>query len=116
PVPLAQGTPAEGYPWHWSVTPWLEGENATIERIADLRQAASALAQFVAALERIDPTGGPHPGPPNSSRGVPLAERDPAVRPAIEALRGILDADAATAAWDAALRAPAWHGPPVGIP
>src|SRR5438045_2567318 len=46
PVPLAKGTPAEGYPWHWSVYGWLEGENATIERIADPGQAATELAQF----------------------------------------------------------------------
>src|SRR5947207_9742242 len=58
PVPLAKGTPAEGYPWHWSIYRWLEGENATIERLADLHQAATALAEFVAALQRIDPAGG----------------------------------------------------------
>jgi hypothetical protein len=42
------GMPAEGYPCHWSVCRWLAGENAIIERIADLRQAAIALAPFVA--------------------------------------------------------------------
>ena len=50
PVPLAKGIPGEGYPWNWSVYPWLEGENATIERIADPRQAATELAQFIAAM------------------------------------------------------------------
>jgi aminoglycoside phosphotransferase (APT) family kinase protein len=34
PVPLAKGTPGEDYPFAWSVYPWLEGENATIERFA----------------------------------------------------------------------------------
>jgi aminoglycoside phosphotransferase (APT) family kinase protein len=53
--------PAESYPCHWSVCGWLAGENAIIERIADLRQAAIALSPFVAALQRIDPTGGPPP-------------------------------------------------------
>ena len=37
----AAGNPGEGYPWHWSVYRWLEGENATIECIADPRQAAA---------------------------------------------------------------------------
>jgi aminoglycoside phosphotransferase (APT) family kinase protein len=115
PVPLAKGTPAEGYPWHWSVYRWLEGENATIDRIADLRQAATDLAQFVAALQRIDPTGGPPPGEHNFGHGVPLAERDPPVREAIASLDGMLDVAAVTAAWEAALRAPAWQGPPVWI-
>jgi aminoglycoside phosphotransferase (APT) family kinase protein len=115
PVPLAKGTPGEGYPWHWSIYRWLDGENATIERIADPRQAATELAHFIAALQRIDPTGGPPPGPHNSSRGVPLATRDSHTRTAIEALQGIIDADAATAAWEAALQAPVWPGPPVWI-
>jgi len=115
PVPLAQGTPAEGYPWHWSVYRWLEGENATIECIADLRQAATELAQFVAALQRIDPTGGPPPGAHNSSRGVPLATRDAQTRAAIASLHSMIDTDAATAAWEAALQTPAWHAPPVWI-
>ena len=39
PVPLAMGRPAEGYPWHWSVCRWLEGETAAVERVADLRRS-----------------------------------------------------------------------------
>jgi aminoglycoside phosphotransferase (APT) family kinase protein len=115
PVPLTKGTPGEGYPWHWSVYRWLDGENATLERIADPRQAATELAQFIAALQRIDPTGGPTPGPHNSGRGVPLATRDSHTRTAIEALQGIIDADVAIAAWEAALQAPPWRRPPVWI-
>ncbi len=115
PVPLAKGTPAEGYPWPWSVCRWLAGENATIECIADLRQAATALAQFIAALQRIDPTGGPPPGAHNFFRGVSLAMRDARTREAIETLHGMIDVNAASAAWEAALRAPAWHRAPVWI-
>jgi len=115
PVPLAKGTPGQGYPWHWSVYRWLEGENATIECIADPRQAATGLAQFLAALQCIDPTGGPPPGPHNSFRGVPLATRDAATRAAILTLHGALDAAAVTAAWEAALQAPTWRDPPVWI-
>src|SRR5688500_18661206 len=40
PVPLAKGIPAEGYPWEWGVYRWLEGENATLDRIADPHRAA----------------------------------------------------------------------------
>jgi len=115
PVPLAKGKPSEGYPWNWSVCRWLEGENATMERIADPRQAAMELAQFIAALQRIDPTDGPTPGPYNSFRGVPLASRDSQTRTAIASLHSILDTDAVTAAWEAALRAPVWQDRPVWI-
>jgi aminoglycoside phosphotransferase (APT) family kinase protein len=115
PIPLARGNPGEGYPWHWSVYRWLEGENATIERIADPRQAAIDLARFIAALQRVDSTGGPPPGPHNFSRGEPLAMRNTRTRDAIAALRGELDVGVVTVVWDAAVGAPAWHGPPVWL-
>ncbi len=80
-----------------------------------MRQTALDLAQFIWALQRIDATDGPRPGTHNFGRGVPLAERDPATRAAIAKLDAMLDTDAVTAAWHAALRAPAWDGPPVWI-
>jgi len=115
PIPLAAGAPGAGYPWRWSVYRWLDGENATLDRLADPCQAAADLAGFVAALHAIDATDGPPPGAHNSWRGVPLAARDAETRTAIAALRGALDMDAATAAWEAALAAPAWEGPPVWL-
>jgi len=116
PTPLAVGMPAEGYPWHWSVCRWLEGENAIIGKIADPRQAAVALAQFIASIQSIDAAGGPVPGPHNSYRGVPLALRDKGVREAIANLNDDkLDGAKATAAWEEALRAPVWQGPPVWL-
>src|SRR6516165_2756429 len=80
PVPIAKGTPSDGYPWQWSIYKWLKGENATIERIPDTAQAAHDLAHFIAALQQIDPTGGPLPGSHNSFRGVPLITRDAETR------------------------------------
>ncbi len=115
PVPLAMGQPAEGYPWQWSVSRWLDGETATVKHIADPLEAATDLAWFVAALQRIDPAGGPPPGEHNSFRGEPLASRDEETRDAIASLQDVLDADAATAAWDAALGTPEWNGPPVWL-
>src|SRR5918998_2231825 len=112
PVPLAKGSPADGYPWHWSVYRWLEGETATAERIADLRQFATTLADFLTALQRIDSAGGPPPGRHNFFRGGPLTVYDAETRQAISALDGRIDGGAATAAWEAALAA-GWHGPPV---
>jgi aminoglycoside phosphotransferase (APT) family kinase protein len=115
PTPLAKGSPGEGYPWHWSVYTWLEGENALSEPVSDLRQAALDLAGFISALQRIDPTGGPLPGPENFNRGEPLANRDANTRASIELLHGIIDTTAATAAWEADLHAPIWDRPPVWI-
>jgi len=115
PVPLAVGEPADGYPFEWSIYTWLEGETATVARIGDLSQAATDLAQFVAALQRVDPTDGPPPGAHNSFRGVPLSTRDEPTRAAIASLGGTIDLSAVTAAWEAALRAPEWRLPPVWI-
>jgi aminoglycoside phosphotransferase (APT) family kinase protein len=115
PVPVAEGTPAEGYPCSWSVYRWLEGENATVAPIADLDRAADDLAGFIAALQRIDTAGAPGPGEHNFSRGEPLAARDADVRASLVTVRDELDVEAATAVWEAALRAPDWPRPPVWI-
>jgi len=45
--------------------------------------------------------------PHDSKRGAPLATRDSSTRAAIAALDGMVDTDMVTAAWDAALGAPA---------
>jgi len=110
PVPLGKGEPGEGYPWHWSVHAWLNGENPAVGRVTDPGSLARELAQFVAALHRIDPAGGPP-----ADRGIPLEEREAPTRTAIDALHGMIDTAAATAAWDVALQAPAWPSLPVWI-
>ncbi len=114
PVPLVKGIPGEGYPWLWSVYGWLEGENATLERITDLSQFAISLAEFLLALQRIDATDGPPAGEHNFFRGGSLMNYDAETRAKIEELAGEVDADAATRVWESALNA-TWHGSPVWI-
>ncbi|MBN1877037.1 MAG: aminoglycoside phosphotransferase family protein [Anaerolineae bacterium] len=114
PTPLAMGLPAYGYPWHWSIYRWLEGEPAAVERIADLRRFARDLAQFLAALQRIDPAGGPPPGRHNFWRGGPLTTYDADTRRAIAILNDEIDTGAAIAVWKTALKS-TWHGSPVWI-
>jgi aminoglycoside phosphotransferase (APT) family kinase protein len=115
PVPLAVGEPGAGFPYHWTVCPWLDGENATLDRLFDPHQAAEELAAFISALQKIDPTGGPAPGSHNFGRGVPLIDRDTQTRAAIASLQGTIDADAVNDEWQTALDAPAWHRSPVWI-
>ena len=112
PVPLAKGVPAEGYPFPWSVYRWIEGETATVGRIGDPVEFATTLAEFLVALQRIDPTGGPPPGPHNFFRGGSLKVYDAEVRRALAALDGEIDTRAAREVWNSALDA-AWQGPPV---
>jgi aminoglycoside phosphotransferase (APT) family kinase protein len=116
PVPVAQGRPADGYPWPWSVQRWLPGDPASLDRIDDPARFADDLAAFVRALHAIDATGGPP-----ATRGRPLLRRDAQTRQAIQTLSersdwsDRLDAGAAIRIWEAALAAPDWAGPPVWI-
>lgn len=115
PEPVAGGEPGEGYPFRWAVYTWLEGDNATSDRIADERRLAADLAALIGALWRIDLAGGPEPGPWNVFRGEPISRRDEAVRSAIAKLGGEVDAERVTAAWERDSSAPEWDGPPVWI-
>jgi aminoglycoside phosphotransferase (APT) family kinase protein len=116
PAPLARGSPAEGYPFDWSVYRWLDGETAVRERIHDLVAFATTLADFLIALQRIDPTGAPPAGRHSFFRGCPLTVYDAETRSAIDQLHGDVHEAAATAVWDAAVVAarpavPVWfHG------
>jgi aminoglycoside phosphotransferase (APT) family kinase protein len=83
--------------------------------VADPTGTATDLARFVAALQRVDPTGGPSPGEHNSLRGVSLTTRDRGTRAVIATLDDTFDTDALTAAWDAAVQTPPWHGPGVWL-
>jgi aminoglycoside phosphotransferase (APT) family kinase protein len=69
PTPYRLGKPAQGYPWRWSVLPWLAGVAADQEE-PDAHQA-KPFASFLRALH------GPAPcnAPLNSVRGVPLNQR-----------------------------------------
>ncbi|MFH8288313.1 aminoglycoside phosphotransferase family protein [Streptomyces sp. NPDC018059] len=111
PVPVARGGPGEGYPYAWSVFRWLDGTTPTPGRpLAEPVLFAWDVAGFLAALREVDPAGAPA-----AYRGEPLAERDGSTRAVIARLRGAVDAGAATAVWDAALRAPAWQGSAVWL-
>jgi aminoglycoside phosphotransferase (APT) family kinase protein len=118
PTPLALAEPTADFPYPWGVYTWLEGESITLKGLRDPADAARSLAGFLQALQGVDTTGGPLPGPHNSGRGVPLATRDEAVRRAITELieqNDPLDPALLLSAWEAALAAPAHTGPPVWL-
>jgi len=114
PIPIAMGVPTNGFPWHWSIYRWLEGENATIERIDNLHRFATTLARFLTTLQQIDPADGPPPEKHNFFRGGPLAHYDTEIRDAIAALDSKIDSEAVTAVWEASLKAK-WNGTPVWL-
>ena len=111
PVPLAVGEPADGYPFRWYVSPWLDGENPRLD--ADLRSLAVDLAAFVLALERVDTAGAP--GPRVGQRGGDLGGADERTRKRAEELRDQTDVDGLLAVWDAGRHAPPFAGTPVWV-
>ena len=112
PEPLAKGEPGCGFPRPWSVYRWIDGQTAAAGRIADMSEFAADLADFLAALYKVDPSGGPLPGTHNFFRGGSPAYYDAETRAALTALHGHIDTRLAGEVWEAALAA-RWDGPPV---
>ena len=110
PQPVARGVPSDEFPLPWSVYRWLDGEVATVDRIADLTVFASDLAAFLVALRDVDPAGGPAHGPHSWFRGGPLATFDEQTRRLLATLDGTIHATAVSAVWDDALHR-AFEGP-----
>lgn len=75
PVPQHLGRPDEGYPYAWSVVPWLDGVPAVTDAGAfaevDAEEVARSLASFLVALHVPSPDA----APANPVRGIPLAAR-----------------------------------------
>ncbi len=112
PEQLATGEPDAGYPFRWSVHRWIEGAPVSRAPVEDLVTLAEDLAAWLAALQRIDTTGGPDAAM-HDLRGAPLALRDAETRRGLAALADEIDVDSALAVWEDALRAERWSRPPV---
>ncbi|MEV6965779.1 aminoglycoside phosphotransferase family protein [Hamadaea sp. NPDC051192] len=111
PVPLAIGRPGSGYPYSWSIYPWLDGSQSNPNDIVDPIRFAVDLAEFLVALQRVDPTDGPGPGLHNWYRGGTLRTYQPEVDRSLTALDSHLDVELAREIWKTALDAP-WNGKP----
>lgn len=102
PVPVRVGIPGRGYPWRWSVLPWLEGTPAD-QALPDANQAAP-LAAFLLALHKPAPAD----APVNPVRGVSLQSRAAGVEERLQRLRTKTDlvTQEIDTVWQAALAAP----------
>jgi aminoglycoside phosphotransferase (APT) family kinase protein len=83
PVPTALriGRPAQGYPWSWSVLPWIPGRPA--DEAPPGSDQAIPFASFLRALHQPAPDDAPE----NAVRGVPLAARAEPVEERLVRLR-----------------------------
>lgn len=119
-APVRRGLPGPGYPWHWSVCPWIDGVSGTAVPRADRTRSAPALARFLAGFHRPAPAGAPISP---VGRGGPLAGRDAVVRARLTALAGgtahpvpaLHAVPALLGVWDAAVAAPPWTGKPLWL-
>jgi len=112
PYPERIGHPAHGYPWPWSIVPYLPGEPAATADKLDLPLAAAAIAGFLGAMH----VPAPADAPPNPFRGVPLAERaENFGKNDLNTLAGQVDRAAVLGVWEDALAAPVFAGPPVWL-
>ncbi|WP_372696799.1 aminoglycoside phosphotransferase family protein [Arthrobacter sp. JSM 101049] len=73
PIPAAirRGRPGSGYPYHWAVVPWFEGESAARRSARDRDGYAASLGRFLRLLHVPAPADAPH----NRVRGIALATR-----------------------------------------
>lgn len=111
PAPARTGRPGLGYPWPWSIVPYLPGQVAAETPPADPAAAAVSLGGFLAALH----TPAPPDAPVNPFRGVPLVERTGTVMQNLSAVADQVDGAAVRRTWAAALAAPRWAEPPVWV-
>jgi aminoglycoside phosphotransferase (APT) family kinase protein len=102
PVPIRVGQPAFGFPWRWSVVPWLVGATAEISPVAALE--APRLASFLRALHVAEPADAPR----NFERAATLASRAAAIGERMRHLERTTDMinDRIRRAWSEALAAP----------
>jgi aminoglycoside phosphotransferase (APT) family kinase protein len=112
PAPLRIGAPGCGYPWSWSIVPWLDGESADLAPPAPSQ--AGPLAGFLRALHQPAPAE----APANPVRGIPLQARAAVVEERLGRLSRLtgMVGPQVLAIWRGALdappeRAPTWlHG------
>jgi aminoglycoside phosphotransferase (APT) family kinase protein len=69
PVPYRLGKPSQGYPWQWSILPWLPGVTADQQE-----PHANQAPRFAAFLRSLHIPAPPN-APSNPVRGVPLHHR-----------------------------------------
>lgn len=102
PVPYRVGIPALGYPWRWSVLPWLTGSPADLE--PPHSGQAKRFGEFLWALH----VPAPDDAPKNPFRGVPLKERAEAIAARLTRLETNTELITPTlkTLWQSALNAP----------
>ncbi|MBN1172554.1 MAG: aminoglycoside phosphotransferase family protein [Micromonosporaceae bacterium] len=94
PVPVRIGRPGSGYPWPWSIVPWVDGRSGEYGPLAPSQ--TRQMGAFLAALHRPAPPDAPR----NTWRGVPLTAKVASVAAMIDRLAERSKASSAAVRWD----------------
>ena len=111
PVPVRTGRPGCGFPWTWSIVPWLDGQSAATAPPADGMATAVQLGEFLRALHHVAPSDAPR----NPWRGVPLENRTPTVLERVAQLGDRVDNARIRTLSAEMVRTPHWPGPPLWL-
>lgn len=103
PAPVVSGAPGCGFPWPWSVVPWVDGEDSDLSPMS--ASSATAWLGFLFELHQLTVRDAPI----NPFRGVPLSHREQAVSERLESLEAATNMvnPALRSAWQEALEADA---------
>lgn len=100
PVPVREGFPACGYPWRWSVIPWVEGADAMKAPLTG--ESADELGRALRQVHIPAPDGSPH----TPWRTTPLREREDETHERMDKVSAmahdqdfVWDADSAQSLW-----------------
>lgn len=111
PTPVHAGTPGAGYPWAWSVVPWIDGTAIEHHAVPDWLTVAEQLGAFLAAMHQPATADAPR----NPYRGVPLADRSERLAQSLDALRDVADRARVEARWAELVETPPRDGPPLWL-
>lgn len=108
PAPVRVGRPALGYPWSWSVNPWIPGTIAATTPVADSAREARRLGEFMAELHSTAPDD----APVNPSRGHFIGDNTDVN---IERARRLDWGDEMLARWHELVDVEPWRHPPTWV-
>ena len=113
PRPVRSGLPAPdlGYPYLWSVVPWIRGRVAADAEHVDGARSADLLGRFLAALHRPAPSGvadNPYRSGPSHVRADKVTER-------LARVSSVAPEVAERLAREVAAARGSWAGPPVWV-
>lgn len=116
PAPVHAGKPAFGFPFHWSIVPWIPGVTMLHAPPLDRAALMQQLADFMNPLH----VAAPKDAPTNPYRGVPLTARADSVIERISTCEPIfaslnIAGEDVRATWDSLVDAPEFGGEPVWV-